>query len=145
MKRRHRKRVDFAQVMRLDVADAIPRAAAKANADGSDEQRGKCFHYSGEAVASGVGEGLEGTSGAVVLSGASEAGGGRDSSSSGGGNGATSSGEVRIIEGEPLLEPRPAPAPALVVAAVFVEPFGFCAVAAVRAADCKASPYFARN
>ena len=117
-------------------------ARAAAQAAGHEERESKCFHGSGDAVASGVGE-AEGAGGAVVLSGVNEAGGGSDSSASGGGSGATSDGDVCIIDGASL-ELR------LFSDSLFgggrTEPFGFFAVAAVTDAGWSAaSPTFARN
>ncbi len=123
----------------LTVPYAVAGTAAQSG--GEHERDDKRLHYSGDAVASGVGEaaGGDGRFGAVVLSGVNEAGGGSDSSYSGGGSGATSPGEVCIREDEPPEEPG-GPAAAVVVA------LGFFAVAAVSSAGCSApSPTFARN
>src|SRR5450755_663668 len=100
VKSRNSDAVDSFEVMRFDVADVITCAAAQAKRRQQD--RDEVFH-SGEAVASGVGEGVGtgGRSGAVVVSGFKEVGGGSDSSVSGGGSGATSPGDVRMIS-----EPR---------------------------------------
>ena len=84
LEHRDRDAVDVLQIVRLDLANAISGAAAEQR-DHQDQRR-KCFHSSGVAVASGVGEGsAAGTAGASVVVGVSEAGGGSDSSASGGG------------------------------------------------------------
>ena len=88
-------RADVAEIIRLGRADGVPKASGQT-------EYGECrakeiLHGVGDALLSGVadGAGVGETAGAVVLTGLSEAGGGRETSS-GGGNGATSVGEERI-------------------------------------------------